>query len=303
MKAEINDPRKRKSSPSRLQVATLILPATFWLFLFFLLPIGILLVYSFCQPNTTAPRGVTWNFTFDNYLKFINPAWSSQPDFVDLKPVLLRSVWLAIINTFLCLLIGYPMAYYISKKSLKVKNILLLLVILPFWTNFLARTYAWIIILRDSGLINSILMGLGLIQSPIQLMSTRGAVIVGLVYGYLPFMVLPLYASIEKINPSYFEAAYDLGANGFQAFLRIMLPLTLPGIITGSILVFVPTLGAFITPDMLGGAKVMMIGNSIKIQYLSVRNWPFGSALSFILLAIVLAVLFLYARFGNLDEK
>lgn len=294
---------KSKLSESRFRVFLLLCPAVFWLLIFFLLPLGILLVYSFCQPNTAAPRGVTWDFTFDNYIKVINPKWSSQPDFVDLKPVLIRSVWIAFINTFVCLIIGYPMAYYISQQSSKVKNILLVLVILPFWTNFLVRTYAWMIILRDAGIINSILMSLGIINEPLSLIFTRGAVIVGLVYGYLPFMVLPLYASIEKVNNSYFEAAYDLGANRFQTFWRIMIPLTLPGIIAGSILVFVPSLGAFVTPDMLGGAKVMMIGNSIKSQYLTIRNWPFGSALSFILLIIVLASLFLYIKYGNTEEK
>jgi spermidine/putrescine transport system permease protein len=261
------------------------------------------LTLTFCQPNTATPRGVTWEFTFDNYLKVMNPAWSSEPDFVDLKPVVLRSLWLAFVNTFICLIIGYPMAYYISRQSPKTKTILLLLVILPFWTNFLVRTYAWIIILREGGLINTILMNLGIIQTPLELMFTRGAVIVGLVYGYLPFMILPLYASIEKINPSYFEAANDLGANSFQAFLRIMLPLTAPGIFAGSILVFIPTIGAFITPDMLGGAKVMMIGNSIKSQYLTMRNWPFGSALSFIVLSIVLVVLYFYVKYGEQEES
>lgn len=287
----------------KFKLGILISPALFWLLFFFLIPLAILLVYSFCLPNTRAPRGVTWNFTFDNYLKVINPGWSSDPESVDLKPVLFRSVWMALINTVICLIIGYPMAYYISRQSSRAKNILLLLVILPFWTNFLVRTYAWMIILRESGVINTLLTATGLMESSIQLMFTKKAVIIGLVYGYLPFMVLPLYASIEKVNPSLFEAAYDLGANRFQTFLRVMLPLTLPGIIAGSILVFVPTLGAFVTPDMLGGARVMMIGNKIKEQYLAMRNWPFGSALSFILLGIVLIVLFFYVRHGSLEEK
>jgi spermidine/putrescine transport system permease protein len=296
-------PLFQRGNQKGFKALILISPAVFWLFFFFLLPLGILLAYSFCQPNTATPRGVAWEFTFDNYLKVVNPAWSSEPNFVDLKPVILRSLWLAFVNTFLCLIIGYPMAYYISRQSPKTKTILLLLVILPFWTNFLVRTYAWIIILREGGLINTILMNLGIIQTPLELMFTRGAVIVGLVYGYLPFMILPLYASIEKINPSYFEAANDLGANSFQAFLRIMLPLTAPGIFAGSILVFIPTIGAFITPDMLGGAKVMMIGNSIKSQYLTMRNWPFGSALSFIVLSIVLVVLYFYVKYGEQEES
>jgi len=296
------DPPKRRIWGRKFAAGLLISPALFWLLLFFLIPLGILLIYSFCQPDTSAPRGVSWYFTFDNYLKVLNPKWSSEPEFVDLKPIFVRSIWLAIVNTAICLIIGYPMAYYISRRSPGVKNILLILVILPFWTNFLVRTYAWIIILREGGVVNTILTGSGLIKEPLQLILTKKAVIIGLVYGYLPFMILPLYASIEKVNPSLLEVAYDLGANRFQAFLRVMLPLTVPGIVAGSILVFVPTLGAYITPDMLGGAKVMMIGNLIRGQYVTMRNWPFGSALSFILLVVVLAVLFLYSKYG-IEEK
>jgi spermidine/putrescine transport system permease protein len=155
------------------------------------------------------------------------------------------------------------------------------------------------VILQEGGVINTILTKLGLIEKPLELLFTKKAVIIGLVYGYLPFMILPLYASIEKVDTSFFEAAYDLGANRFQTFLRVMLPLTLPGIVAGSILVFVPTLGAFVTPDLLGGAKEMMIGNLIQNQYLKVRNWPFGSALSFMLLCVVLVLLFILVRFGS----
>jgi len=294
----------RQKIPKNTSKAYLLIsPAISWLFIFFLLPLCILLIYSFCMPDQSSVNGISWYFTLDNYVKVLNPKWSSEPDFIDLKPILLRSIWLAFVNTFICLIVGYPMAYYISRQSSKVRNILLILVILPFWTNFLVRTYAWIIILRDNGLINTILINSRLIDEPLRLIHTRGAVIVGLVYGYLPFMVLPLYVSIEKINCSYFEAAYDLGANRFQAFVKIMLPLTFPGIIAGSILVFVPSLGAFVTPDMLGGAKVMMIGNSIKTQYLTIRNWPLGSALSFIILIIVLFVLYFYVRYGDTEER
>jgi spermidine/putrescine transport system permease protein len=200
------------------------------------------------------------------------------------------------------LIIGYPTAYYISKRNQRFKNILFILIIVPLWTNFIVRTYAWMIILREGGLANTILMRLGLIEEPLQLLFTQKAVVIGLVYGYLPFMILPLYASIEKLNPSLLEAARDLGANGFQAFWRVMFPLTLPGIIAGSILVFVPTLGAFVTPDLLGGAKQTMMGNLIQNQYLKVRNWPFGSALSLILLAIVLIMLFVRIRYGDAEE-
>jgi len=227
------------------------------------------------------------NVTFANYLQSLNPIYLQA---------ILRSFWMAFANTLACLVIGYPVAYYISHQNLRLKNILLILIILPFWTNFLVRTYAWIVILREEGLINTILTKTGLIGEPLQLLFNSGAVLTGLIYGYLPFMILPLYASIEKINPSLLEAARDLGANSLQAFIRVTLPLTLPGITAGSILVFVPSFGAFVTPDLLGGAKVMMIGNLIQNQYLKVRNYPFGSALSFILLGVVLALLFIYIR-------
>ena len=269
----------------------LIGPAFLWLLLFFLIPLGIILLYSFCQRGRYG--GVVWDFSFGNYLQFLNPLY--------LKPIL-RSFWLAIVNTILCLIIGYPTAYYISKRKPRVKNMLFILIIVPFWTNFIVRTYTWMIILREGGLVNTLLMKIGLIEEPLQLLFTQKAVIIGLLYGYLPFMVLPLYASIEKLSPSLLEAAHDLGANSFQTFWRVIFPLTLPGIIAGSILVFVPTLGAFVTPDLLGGAKQTMMGNLIQNQYLKVRNWPFGSALSLILLGIVLIMLFVYIRFGNTEE-
>lgn len=276
----------------KLGAGFLISPALLWLLLFFLIPLGIMLVYSFCQRSRYG--GVVWEFTIDNYLKVPKPIY--------LKPVL-RSFWVAAVNTVICLLIGYPAAYYISSRpTVKVKNILLLLVILPLWTNFVVRTYAWMVILREGGVINTILMKLNLIEKPLELLFTKKAVIIGLVYGYLPFMIWPLYVSIEKVDRSFLEAANDLGANRFQTFFRVMLPLTLPGIVAGSILVFIPTLGAFVTPDLLGGAKDMMIGNLIQNQYVKVRNWPFGSALSFILLIIVLALLLLYVRFGGNEE-
>jgi spermidine/putrescine transport system permease protein len=284
--------KNRKSKNMKLGAGLLVSPALLWLLLFFLIPLGIMLVYSFCQRSRYG--GVVWDFTIDNYSKVLNPIY--------LKPVL-RSFWVAAVNTFICLLIGYPAAYYISSRStVKVRNILLLLAILPLWTNFVVRTYAWMVILREGGVINIILMKLNLIEKPLELLFTKKAVIIGLVYGYLPFMIWPLYVSIEKMDRSFLEAANDLGANHLQTFFRVMLPLTLPGIVAGSILVFIPTLGAFVTPDLLGGGKDIMIGNLIQNQYVKVRNWPFGSALSFILLIIVLGLLLLYVKFGSREE-
>ena len=287
-----NRKSRKRNVEARHAVSLLISPALLWLLLFFLIPLAIMLVYSFCQRGRYG--GVVWNFTIDNYSRVLNPIY--------LKPVL-RSFWVAAVNTFICLLIGYPAAYYISSRStVKVKNILLLLAILPLWTNFVVRTYAWMVILREGGVINTALIKLNLIEKPLELLFTKKAVIIGLVYGYLPFMIWPLYVSIEKMDRSFLEAAHDLGANRFQTFFRVMLPLTLPGIVAGSILVFIPTLGAFVTPDLLGGGKDIMIGNLIQNQYVKVRNWPFGSALSFILLIIVLGLLLLYVKFGSREE-
>ena len=287
---------KRRIKIGNLTPMVLISPAMLWLLIFFLIPLGIMLVYSFCQHTyaSNVRTGVSWVFTFENYLNAFDSAYMQA---------ILRSFWIALVNTLICLVLGYPIAYYISRQPPKLKNILLALIIIPLWTNFIVRTFAWMVILRENGLINTILMRLGLINEPLQLLFTSGAVITGLVYGYLPFMIYPLYASIEKVNPSLLEAAYDLGANRVQTFLKVIVPLTMPGIIAGSILVFIPTLGAYVTPDLLGGAKVMMIGNVIQNQYMKVRNPPFGSALSFLLLISVLVLTFLYIKFGNTQEE
>jgi spermidine/putrescine transport system permease protein len=181
----------------------------------------------------------------------------------------------------------------------RLRNILLILVMVPFWTNFLVRTYAWRVILGADGPINGLLLGMGVIREPLPLIFNEGAVMVGLVYGYLPFMVLPLYAAIDRVDFSLMEAAHDLYANGWQAFRRVMLPLSMPGVIAGSILVFIPTLGAFVTPDLLGGAKTVMIGNLIQSQFLTARDWPFGSAFTVLLMLVVLGATLIYFRKGG----
>lgn len=272
--------------------ATLTLgPGIFWLLFFFLIPLFIVFFYSLCDRGTYGD--IIYKISFKNYLEALDPIYLKA---------FLRSFRIATINTLICLFLGYPLAYYISFRSPKIKNLLLLMVIIPFLTNFLVRTYAWMIILRSEGLINSILTGLNVINQPLNLLFTEKAIIIGLVYGYLPFMILPLYASIEKLDFSIVDAAKDLGANTLKIFTKIILPLTLPGIVTGSILVFVPSLGAFITPDLLGGAKNLMIGNVIKDQYLTARNWPLGSAISFILMAIILTLLAIYIRLSKTKE-
>ncbi len=281
---EISHRSSRGDQGSPSAFLPLLSPAIFWLVGFILIPLSLVFVYSFCQRG--AYGELVWAFTLRNYVQALDVTY--------LLPIL-RSFRLAALNTVLCLLIGYPLAYYISQRKSSVKTFLLLLVIISFWTNFLVRTYAWMVLLREGGVINTVLLWLGVIKEPLKLLFTEKAVFIGLVYGYLPFMVLPVYASIEKLDTSLVEAAYDLGANSFQAFFRVILPLTTPGIAAGAILVFVPSLGAFVTPDLLGGAKSMMLGNLINHQYLKVRNWPFGSALSFLLICIVMAFLWVYA--------
>jgi len=271
---------------------------------FLLLPLLIMLLYSFAQRGTYGGlkpiedlgqyfRSFDW---ISNYVRSLEPIYLE---------IYFRSLWMATVTTVLCLLIGYPMAYFISiriKPSLK--NTMLTLVVIPFWTSFLIRTYAWIIILRSEGLINNALMALGIIQSPIEtLLYSEFAVTLGLVYGELPFMILPLYASIEKLDLSLLEAAGDLGSNPFWTFLKVTVPLTMPGIAAGIVLVFIPTIGAFITPDLLGGAKSILVGNLIQNQFVIARDKPFGSAICFGLTAFVLMLLFLYARYTTRKEK
>jgi spermidine/putrescine transport system permease protein len=272
--------------------------------IFFLFPLLIMLLYSFAQRDTYG--GIKVIQDLGQYLRsaewISNYVRSFEPIYVE---IYFRSLWMAIFTTLLCLLIGYPIAYFIALRvKPSWKNTLLTLVIIPFWTSFLIRTYAWIIILRSEGLINQFLMNIGMIQSPIEtLLYSEFAVMLGLVYGELPFMILPLYASIEKLDVSLLEASSDLGANSFWTFFKVTVPLTMPGIAAGIILVFIPTIGTFITPDLLGGAKSILVGNLIQNQFAIARDKPFGSAICFGLTAFVLIVLFLYARHSTRREK
>jgi spermidine/putrescine transport system permease protein len=207
-----------------------------------------------------------------------------------------RSLVLALMATLCCLLAGFPLAYYIARMSPRWQGAWMLLVMVPFWTNFLVRTYAWMFILRSEGLMNTLLVKLGVIGTPIEILYSDMAVLVGLVYGYLPFMVLPLYAVLGRMDFTLVEAAWDLYASGWAVFRRVILPLAKPGVIAGCVLVFIPSLGAYITPDLLGGARTMMVGNLIQHEYLVVRDWPLGSAFSFVLMAMVLAAVAAYMR-------
>ena len=217
----------------------LLFPVVFWLVCFFLLPLVSVFIYSFIERGTYG--GVVWDFTLENYQRLFDGLYLG---------ILWRSVSTALVCTTMCLLLGYPFAYYLARYKPKHRNVLLLLVVVPFWTNFLIRTYAWILILRTEGLLNSLLGAVIPNWSPLELLNTPLAVQIGLVYGYLPFMILPLYAALEQLDVSLLEAAQDLGASQRRAFWHVTVPLSLPGILAGSMLVFIPTVGAFLTPDL-----------------------------------------------------
>jgi len=254
----------------------LLTPGVLWSVVFLFIPLLVVCVISFATRGTYG--GVIWQFSLENYRDLWHLVYAR---------IFGHSLVMASLTTMICLVMGFPMAYYIARLSPRWQALWLMLIMIPFWTNFLVRTYAWIFILRTEGLLNTLLLGLGVITTPLDLLYTDRAVLVGLVYGYLPFMVLPLYATLERLDPVLVEAARDLYANQWSVFQRVIVPLTKPGIIAGCLLVFIPSLGAFITPDLLGGARNMMVGNLIQHEYLVARDWPLGSAISLILLIIV----------------
>ncbi|MEH8160880.1 spermidine/putrescine ABC transporter permease PotB [Aeromonas veronii] len=263
-----------------------------WLTLFVFLPNLMIIGVSFLtrdESELIAPL-----FTLSNYGRLLDPLYFE---------VLLHSLWLALLATSICLLVGYPFAWLLAHLPARIRPLLLFLVVVPFWTNSLIRTYALKVLLGTRGLINGWLLDLGLIERPLQMMYTEVAVIIGLVYVLLPFMVLPLYSSIEKLDGRLLEAARDLGANGWQRLVRIILPLTLPGIIAGCLLVFLPAMGMFYVSDLLGGAKHLLIGNLIKTQFLNSRDWPFGAAISVMLTVLMALLIYCYWRAGKLLSK
>jgi spermidine/putrescine transport system permease protein len=262
----------------------LLAPGGFWLLAFFLVPILIMFAYSLMPRGIYG--GVESGFTLEHYRRFFDPLYLD---------ILQRTFVWSFGCTLICLLLGYPVAYVIVRSG-RWRTLLLFLVVLPFWTSFLVRTFAMIFLMRDSGLINNWMMKLGMIGEPLTILYTPFAVMAGLVYGFLPFMILPIYASLEKVDPSLLEAAEVLGARPGAGFRRVTLPLSMPGVVAGCLLVFIPALGSFLTADLLGGAKQVMIGNLVQNQFSSARNWPFGSAASFIVMALVLAAVMLYLQ-------
>lgn len=266
-------------------------PGIFWLLVFFLLPLVFVVVASLLSRGPGGQPVAPW--TAEQYARTFGVFW----------PVIWRTVIFAALTTLFCLLLGFPVAFFIStRRSPRLRQLLLFLILLPFWTNFLVRTYALQTILGREGLINATLQGWGWLEAPLRLLNTPGVVVAGLVYGFLPFMVLPVYAAVERLDFRLVEAASDLGANDWHAFWRVVWPLTLPGVVAGSILVFIPAIGAFVTPDLLGGTRGLMIGNLIQSQFRGRGNIPLGSAVSVVLMLIMMAGLLVYTRFGA-DER
>ena len=264
-----------------------------FLVVFFLAPLFIVLTYSFLERGTFG--GVVWNFSFDSYVRIFDPLYLNT---------FLRSIYIAFLTTFICLLLGFPLAYFIATRPRHLRGRLLLGLMIPFWTNFLIRTYAWLTILRtNTGLINVWLMSLGIIKDPLPLFGNDFAIVLGLVYGWLPDMVLPVYAALDRLDRRLLEAANDLYAPPVKRFWRVIWPLSIPGVVAGSMLVFIPSLGAFVTPSILGGGLSLMIGNVISNQFLTAKDWPFGAALSTLMMLIMLTATLAYYRSAENGTK
>ena len=259
-------------------------PAALLMLATLVVPVVIVGAYSFLSRG--AYGGVEAPWTQENYARLFDPLYAT---------IFLRSVWIALLATAGCLVFGFPLALFIARSGAR-RNLYLALVILPFWTSFLIRLYAWMFLLRDTGLVNTVLLSLGLIHTPLSMLYNQGAVLLGLIYGYLPFAVLPLYATLERQDSSLLDAAADLGASPLKALARVTIPLAMPGIWAASILVFVPCIGTYIVSDLLGGSKTVLIGNLVQNQFTTSRDWPFGAAASIILLVAAMAMLWLMRR-------
>ena len=263
-----------------------------WLIFFVLIPNLLVFTVSFLSKDSSNFYALP--FTFESYTRLFEPLYAQ---------VVWNSLYMSSIATVICLIIGYPFAFMIAKIEPKYRAILLFLVVLPFWTNSLIRIYGMKIFLGVKGILNEALLGLGFISEPIRILNTEAAVIIGLVYLLLPFMILPLYSAIEKLDHRLLEAAKDLGANAFQRFIKVIIPLTMPGIISGCLLVLLPAIGMFYVADLLGGAKVLLVGNVIKSEFLISRNWPFGSAISIGLTILMAVLIFVYYKANKLLNK
>ncbi|MFZ5969367.1 MAG: ABC transporter permease [Bacillota bacterium] len=266
------------------------IPYALWALIFSIAPIVIIAVYSFCSRS---PYGqIIYEFTTENYKQFLKPIYLN---------VFWRSIVLAVESTVICFLMGYPMAMIIANSNMKRRNIMVMMFVLPLWTNFLLRTYAWMVLLRDQGVINQFLIALGIVDEPLKLLYNTGAVIMGMVYNFLPFMVLPIYSVLSKIDKSYIEAAEDLGGTTLQVFTKVVFPLSMPGVVSGVIMVFMPAVSTFVISDLLGGGQTVLLGNLIQNQFLVARNWQFGSAISIIMMSLILIAMGVSSKYQSED--
>lgn len=273
-------------------LGVLLAPVTLFLGVFFLLPLGIIALFSILTPGLYG--GVEWAFYHWNYGRIFGWADGLTEIFEPIYlQILFRSLVFAAVTVLLTLILCYPVAFWVSRLSERWRLAFLFLITLPFFSSLIVRLYAWLLILKPTGILNSILLWTGLIAEPLEILYTPTAVVLGMVYVMVPFMFLPLYSAVDNLDRAQVEASLDLGASRAQTFLKVILPQTLPGIMGGAVIVFIPSVGNFVVPDVLGGAKGLMIGNLVEQQFLSARNWPFGSALSMIIMAVVLAVLML----------
>jgi spermidine/putrescine transport system permease protein len=292
---------RRLRESGSAQGTLLVFPALAWMVIFLVIPLVLIVVLSLAWRGEYGP--VDWGsnvreffsrLSLNNYVRLNDPLYIS---------VLWTSLRMATLTTAVCLVAGYPVAYFLARSGSRFRNLLLFLLLIPFWTNFLIRIYAWMLLLRTEGLINQVLLAIGLLREPLQMMYTPTAVMIAMVYEFLPFMILPLYTSLEKLDPALLEAASDLYARPVRTFLRVTLPLSLPGIIAGTILVFIPTMGMFVVPDLMGGARTALVGNLVQRQFLAARDWPFGAAASMVLMALTLVATVIYTRVSGFGEE
>jgi spermidine/putrescine transport system permease protein len=275
----MDSPERRRRLLDRLEPVVLVAPGVVWLAAFFVVPLGIIFIVSL------GTRDAATGHVLLDHLSLANYGRATRPEYL---PALGNSLRYAGITTVLSILIGYPIAYWISRQGGRQKILLLILVMLPFWTSYLIRTYAWMIILRDNGVLNGLLQAIGLIDEPLILLNTDFSVVLGMTYGFLPFAILPLFVSIDRLDEHLVQAARDLYASGRGAFLHVTLPLTMPGIVAASLLTFIPAIGDYVTPDILGGAQTTTAAKLVQVLFTSGRDWPYGSALGFMLMIVTL---------------
>lgn len=284
--------KKRKKNHNKIPILTMITPVTLWLLLLIAIPLIYIFVVSFC--STDSAHNIVFSFTLKNYAKLFEPT---------LLVVYSNSLIIAFFTTLICVLISYPFAYIMASSAPVKKTMMMILLMLPFWTNSIIRLYGWRTIIGTNGYINKFLMALNIIDKPIEMLYTRGAIVLGMVYVLLPFMVLPIHTVIDKLDGTLLEAANDLGAKPVRTFIHITLPLTASGIFSGVIMVFIPSLGFFFVSDLLGGGKSQLIGNVIERQFKEAFNWPFGAALSIVLIAVTLILVRIYTKTGgNIED-